>query len=70
MMGAIESVATPIFQSVEDALFVSFLLGALPVAGRGSSPAYPHTGTESPEFRQFSGLLGLLFMAFAHGIDA
>lgn len=33
MMGAIESVATPIFQSVEDALFVSFLIGTLPVRG-------------------------------------
>lgn len=38
--------------------------------GRGSFRASQHTGTESPEFRQFSGVLGLLFMGYSNGIDA
>lgn len=51
-MGAIESVATPIFQSVEDALFVSFLLGTLPVRG-GSTPL--QRMIEMREAGRFSG---------------
>ena len=53
-MGAIESVSTPIFQSVEDALFVSFLLGTLPVRG-GSTQLQRMIEQAMREAGRFSG---------------
>ena len=55
---------------IDDRVAVLVDEGSVLRKGRGSFRASQHTGTESPEFRQFSGVLGLLFMGYSNGIDA